>query len=122
MIEFKVSEDSPLVNRPLHTLQGHFASRIIISAVNRGAELFIPKGNFVIEAGDNVNITGTPRNIIGFLHSLGTNDKKIKSVFIVGGGLITFYLARLLVDSGISVTIIERSPKCNMLCEKFEAR
>ncbi|NLT98105.1 MAG: Trk system potassium transporter TrkA, partial [Christensenellaceae bacterium] len=120
MIEFKVSEDSPLVNRPLPTLQGHFASRIIISAVTRGAELFIPKGNFVIEAGDNVYITGTPRNIIGFLHSLGTNDKKIKSVFIVGGGLITFYLARLLVDSGISVTIIEKNPeRCNMLCEKI---
>jgi len=120
MIEFRVSQDSPLVNKPLHALQGHFASQIIISAVNRGAELFIPKGDFVVEAGDNVYITGSPKNILGFLHSLGTDDKKIKSVFIVGGGLITFYLARQLVDSGISVTIFEKnSERCNMLCEKI---
>jgi trk system potassium uptake protein TrkA len=88
--------------------------------VSRGAELFIPKGDFVIEAGDNVYIAGSSKNIIGFLHSLGTNDKKIKSVFIVGGGLITFYLSRLLLDSGIAVTIIEKKQlKCEMLCEKI---
>lgn len=118
MIEFRVEDDCPLAGKPLNTLQGRFSSQIIISAVNRGDDMFIPKGDFVIEAGDNVYIAGSQKNIIGFLHTLGTNDKKIKSVFIVGGGLITFYLSRILTDNGISVTIIEKKElKCRQLCE-----
>ena len=119
LIEFKVEEGSPLTGKPLFALQGRVSSKIIICAVSRDNEMFIPNGDFVIHPGDNVYIAGTQKSILGFLHSLGTNDKKIRSVFIVGGGLITFYLSRMLIDSGISVKIIEKKEaKCELLCER----
>ena len=46
----------------------------------------------------------------------------IKTAMLVGGGKIAFFLAKILLDSGISVKIIEnRLERCEFLSEKLPA-
>ncbi len=118
LIEYRIEAGNPLVGKAISTLKERYTSRIIICAVNRGSDIHIPKGDFVIAAGDTIHIAGSHKSINDFLHSLGQSEKKIKSVMIVGGGLIAFYLSRMLIDSGIQVKIIEKKEfKCEYLCE-----
>lgn len=120
LIEYKVEEGNPLAGTAISGLHGKQSSKILICAVARGQEIYIPKGNFVIQAGDNIHIAGTHRNISEFLQSLGQRDKKIKSAMIVGGGLITFYLSKMLIDHGIQIKIVEKKEsKCGQLCESL---
>lgn len=118
LIEYRIESGNPLVGKAISTLKEKYTSRIIICAINRGSEIFIPKGDFVIAVGDNIHIAGSNKGLNDFLYSLGQNEKKIKSVMIVGGSLIAFYLSRMLIDGGIQVKIIEKKEnKCEYLCE-----
>lgn len=52
------------------------------------------------------------------MKNLGLVEKRIKSLMIIGGSQIAFYLAKRCLDSGISVKIIERDHKrCEELAE-----
>ena len=45
-------------------------------------------------------------------------NRKIKSVMLIGGGRISFYLTKLLLESGMSVKIIEQNlERCKQLAE-----
>ena len=120
LIEYKVEAGNPLAGKAIGELQGKHSSKILICAVARGQDTYIPNGDFVIQAGDNIHLAGTHRHISEFLLSLGQRDKRIKSAFIVGGGLIAFYLSKLLIDHGIQVKIIDKKEiKCGQLCESI---
>lgn len=93
---------------------------ILFCAVERGEEFFIPGGNFVIRQGDKVYVMGEPAGISKFFRLLGRGTQKIRSVFIVGGGRIAYYLIRQLKQFGLKTTLIERSPeRCRQLAELF---
>jgi len=120
LIEYKVEAGNPLAGRALSSLQSPAALKILICAVTRGQDIHIPNGDFIIQAGDDIHIAGTHRNISDFLHSLGQHDRKIKSVIIVGGGLITIYLSKMLAGHGVQVKIIEKKEsRCAQLCESL---
>jgi trk system potassium uptake protein TrkA len=100
-------------------MQKYYAD-ILICAVGRDGKIYIPNGDFVLEEGDHIHIAGTHGNISDFLNKCGQHDKKIRSAMLVGGGLIAFYLSKMLIESGYSVKIIEKKPeKCGDLCEKI---
>ena len=47
---------------------------------------------------------------------MGTFQRKVRDVMVVGGGRIAYYLARQLIETGIHVKIIEKDEKrCNQL-------
>lgn len=120
MVEVRLTEDSPLKGRALR----HFKARnmkVLICAVQRGDEVCIPDGDFVLEAGDIISITASPKDITSFFKSTGLMlQRKIRSVMIVGGGRTSYYLTRLLLDADIQVKIIEMNrDRCNELADAF---
>ena len=116
------------------TQQGDFLNGLSLSAlapriqklpmlfcvVERGDKTYIPDGNFVIEQGDKVYVIGEPSGINRFFKQLGRVSQKIRSVFIVGGGRIAYYLNRLMSDFNVQSKIVEKDEaRCRILAEDF---
>jgi len=107
MIGIMVQNGDHIVGVPLASLfEGRRA--VLFSAAQRGDEVIIPDGAFIPQAGDKLYITGTPRELAAYLRELGRVLPRIQSVFLVGGGRIAHYLAKLLLPMGVRVTIVER--------------
>ncbi|MDD6044409.1 MAG: Trk system potassium transporter TrkA [Clostridia bacterium] len=118
LVEFKVREGSPLHGMKLADFYGHFKLKVLVCAVAREDEVFIPKGNFVIQTGDKLSILATPADVSAFFKAAGTFQRRAKDVMIVGGGRIAYYLTRQLIETGIHVKIIENDEAhCERLCE-----
>ena len=120
MIELIIKEGSMLDGVKLSELKGGHNAKVLVCAVQRGEEVYIPDGNFVLKSGDKIGISAAPSDIMKLLKTLGILKKQSKSVMILGGSKTAYYLAKLLISSGASVKIIEKDRnKCNDLCEKI---
>ena len=120
MIELIVKEDSELDGLRLSDLKGRYNSKVLICAVQRGNDVYIPDGSFVLRSGDTIGISAAPSDILKLLKTWGILKKQSKSIMILGGSKTAFYLAKMLLNSGVSVKIIEKNiDRCNQLCEKL---
>lgn len=120
MIEFLIREDSSLDGMSLIEMRKKYKAEYLICVVSRGDEVYIPDGNFVLKKGDRIGIAATIPQILKFLKMQGTVQKQAKSVMILGGSRIAYYLAKMLTDSGSSVKIIDNNPSvCEELCEEL---
>lgn len=121
LIEFKLKEDSPIINTPLKNLNNKIKSNILVVAIERNGNVIVPNGEFIFELNDKVVITSTPRNINLFFKEIGKNYLKIKDVMIVGGSKISYYLTKFLCEDNIKVKLIESDiNKCQDLCDKLD--
>lgn len=110
MVELVLREDSPLAGLDLRDLRSRFKSTFLVCTVQRGDDVFIPLGDFVLKSGDRIGITAPPSEIGKFMRQAGLITKKARSVMLLGGSRTAFYLAKLLAVSGADVKIIERDP------------
>lgn len=108
MIELKLREDSALDGLSLSELRGKYDAKFLICVVQRGDEVYIPDGRFVLKSGDKIGLTATPSELQKLLRAMGVLQKKARSVMILGGSRTAFYLARLLSSAGNSVTLVEK--------------
>lgn len=110
LLEFKVTKNNPLDNQPLHSLYSKYQVKILICAVQRGDEVIIPDGNFVLKAGDRVSVTSSPTEILSFFKKASIlYREKVKNLMIIGGGHICYYLAKLTQAAGMNIKIIEQN-------------
>ncbi len=107
LAEIIVSKESSLVGVSLSDLRKTFNTPMLVCAVQRGEEVIIPTGNFEIAAGDKIHFTASKLALPEVFKTLGMDNKKIRSVLIIGGSRTSFYLARHLLNTGIKVKIIE---------------
>ncbi len=116
LIKFKVTDDSELNGLTLSELPRKYQTKILICAIERGEEVFIPSGNSKILAQDTISFVISRKAVNDFFHEIGVKINKIKDSLIVGGGTSSYYLANMLLNMGISVKIIESNKKrCNVL-------
>ena len=107
MVKIRIPEGSKLDQLRIMDLQKYFAANILICAIERGGEVYIPSGSFTLQSGDIISFAGTRREGRLFLKKIGFATKQVKSTMIVGGGKAAYYLADQLLRVGISVKIIE---------------
>lgn len=118
LVEFPVREGSPLVGLSLAEIYLKFQIKILVCAVKRGNDVYIPDGDFVLQCGDKLHIAATHQDLKSFFKSLGRKNIRVKNVIICGGGHVCFYLASQLLQVGMQVKIIEHSKeRCEELCE-----
>ena len=118
VVENRLSEDSPLVGLSLAEIYKKLKLQFLICAVQRDQEIFIPTGDFVLKAGDRINVAASHSDLERFFKQNGALKIKIKNVMIVGGGKIGFYLAKQLTDIGMRVKVIEKDyDRCTQLCD-----
>ena len=120
LIKFRLTGDSPLVGRSIMQLSELLAN-VLICAVERVSELHIPNGSFVFAEGDIVSFIAAPKNAQRFFKKINIETAAASDAMLVGGGKITFYLAKQLLDAGIHVRILEKDPaRCAELAEKLD--
>ena len=122
MVEFRAQQEDMIVGIPMKEIAARIPNipQVLYTMVERDSEVIIPDGDFYIEAGDTVFISGSMLNITNYFRFLGRNSLKIRSVMVLGGGKITYYLARMLAPMGIHMTIFELVPqKARDLSEQF---
>jgi len=120
LVEFLVSEDSPLVGLPLKKLGSVFKEKVLICAAQRDDKAIIPTGDFVIQAGDRLFVTATMKHISLFFKHLGWN-RQAKDAIIVGGSTTAYYLCKELDKIGIHAKLIEKDPqKAAMFSQDFK--
>lgn len=122
MMDFKATEDDPVVNIPLKDIYrvNKNLPHVLFCAVERGKEAIIPKGDFRILPGDQVHVMADVRSITAFFKTLGKDFGRVKNVMVMGGSRIAFYLARMLLEMNIAVSIIEiNEDKARYLSEEL---
>ena len=121
LVSFTVQEGDFLVGRTLASLSSKLQGLpMLLCAVERGDEVFIPHGASVLAAGDRVSVAGTPNGVNQFFKLLGRQTHRIRDVFIIGGGRIAFYLLVQLERLGMSCKVVERGvDRCRELAEEF---
>ncbi len=118
LVEIALPAGSELAGLPLREVPRAFGGRILICAVLRGEEALIPRGSFVLQEGDRICVTGEPSELERLFRKWGLMRRKLSRVTLVGGGRISFYLARILLETGVGVKIVEKDPKrCETLCQ-----
>ncbi len=113
MAELRIKPGSPLDGQKLCELRGKYKCTFLVCVVQRGGDVFIPDGNFVLQSGDKIGLTASPQETQKLLKSLRLTQKHTRSIMILGGSRTAYYLAKRLYGAGISVKIIEQNhEKC----------
>jgi len=118
IVEHRIPEKGALDGVVLRDLGTRFGARILVALVEREGNALIPNGNTVLRSGDRLSITGSSGELRKFFVAIGEYRRPVRRVMIMGGGRTAVYLTRLLEESGIDVTIVERSrERCDLLCD-----
>lgn len=118
LVEIYIPDDCSVIGESLYSVQSKYQEKVLVCAVLRGEEVFIPDGSFKFKAKDRVHLTGSRISILNFLNKIGLIESRIKNVLIVGGGKISLYLASMLLKEKYEVKIIEKDiDRCNELSE-----
>lgn len=122
IVELRVEPGSKLCDVALSNLSDVVKCKVLVCAVTRSGKCIMPSGNFVLREGDKLFVTSESNNLTRLLKSLGIITRKVNRVLICGGGRVSYYLAQLLLKSGIQVQIIENDPqRCLVLAEQLPA-
>ena len=84
LVEVKIPPHSVLDGMPLWAIYKEFQVKVLICAVQRAGEVHIPNGNFVLQAGDKINLTASHSEIEKFFRTIGLFRTGVKSVMILG--------------------------------------
>ena len=122
IIKFQVPEGNIMNGKTVSGLRKEMDSRILVCAIERDGDVYIPDGDSVIHENDILSIVATREETIGFFDHIGFKTNQVKNTMIVGGGKAAYYLGSQLIKMGISVKIIEidkaRCEKLSILLPK----
>ncbi|MBR3297829.1 MAG: Trk system potassium transporter TrkA [Clostridia bacterium] len=112
LVGIRLGSENPLCGLSLLDFYKKFRIKVLICAIQRGENCYIPKGDFVLEAGDKLHITAAPEELAKFLRTVyPEKQKKIRNVMVCGGSRIAYYLTHEVEKAGIQVKIIENNPE-----------
>ena len=109
LVEYRLAENSTLHGTQLSDLYRNIRVRVLICAVSRREETYIPSGDFVLQAGDKIYLTAAPHELEHFFRHLGVFRGRASSVMIVGASKLCYYLTSQLIDMGMSVKIVDQN-------------
>jgi len=107
MAEFDVPEsaDSSLLETTLRGAPLPPDSRV--AAIIRGDKVVIPRGDESIRPGDRIVVIGSPQAAQAWGELIAPGTGKVRDVVIFGAGRAGTAVARLLLEQGIGVRLIE---------------
>lgn len=120
LLHFNIGKDSPLVGMKVMNLNQTLHTNVLICTAMRGDDVYIPNGNFEFQENDIISIAATKKNTLDFFKKIGSMTHRVANAMLAGGGAISYYLSKILIASGIHVTIIDIDPsRCDYLSESL---
>ena len=111
LLTVRIPEKSLMVGNPLTYIHQKLRTDVLVAVVRRKGQVIIPSGDFVIEAGDLVSVIAEHEQAHEFFRKIGIETHRVRDVLIIGGGKMTYYMAKNLAASGIGIKIIEKDLK-----------
>ncbi|MBE5740365.1 MAG: Trk system potassium transporter TrkA [Clostridiales bacterium] len=111
LVEILVEKGCSLIGESLYSLGKKFSTKVLICAIQRNGQVFIPSGNFTIEEGDKLHFTSDVHKLGDFLSEANLVKSPLKNIMIVGGSKISLYLAEQLSKKKYKVKLIEKDRK-----------
>lgn len=104
IVAIDLDDSSKRTHQPLSRIP--FPDGMLIAAIVRDGDLFVPGGNDVLLSGDRIYMVGLPEQLLA-AEDLFTYTREAQSVCVVGGGVIGESLASTLKAGGSRVTLVE---------------
>lgn len=119
IVEIRITDNFPLINKNLVSFRTKYPN-LIVCFVQVGGETFIPKGDYIIKENNHLFVTGSFSELRKLYKDNGQVENRIKSILIIGGGLVVEYLLTLFKDRKIDIKVIEVDDKrASKLSELF---
>lgn len=120
LLGYEVYKGNPTVGKSLQQIQAiQSQNYFVIAAIIRGQHTIIPRGNDVIEAGDKIYLVARKKDIMDVEAVFNFTSHMPKDVFIIGGGIIGYTVAKALEKKKINVRLIEQNP---VVCDRLTAQ
>lgn len=120
MIGFPIQESDGLAGISLFDYNKRHPNGVLLCAVVRGDEVFVPNGRFVPEVGDRAYVIGSQSEMNKFFRFLGRDSGRIRNISVLGGSKIATYLTWAVEKAGMKVRIVELDEgRCLSLAEKL---
>lgn len=108
IVELRIGSGSKICDLPIKRLDSVIGTKVLICTVLRNNDVLTPDGNFILREHDRIFVTAPSQNLELMLKNLRIITHKAKNVMLAGGGTISFYLAQMLQNNGMHVTLLER--------------
>lgn len=119
MVEVRVNESSVLAGMRLNKFREKYG-KVLVCVVQRDEHVYIPGGDFILQKGDLLHVTGPINDLTVIYKAAGCLTRKIHSVMIIGGNLITRYLLQIIERWGRDICVIEKDEaKTELLSAEF---
>ena len=116
LVKLKIPEGNALDGITLADFGKNTSADVLICAIERNGEVYIPSGDFRMQKDDVVSFVATRKTARVFLENSGFQTNHVKNTMIIGGSRAAYYLAEQLLHMGISVKIIENDrTRCEAL-------
>ncbi|MDF2513280.1 MAG: hypothetical protein K0S04_3146 [Herbinix sp.] len=109
LLKFQVPKESILHNMKIKNIESQTKCKVLVCAIERGDEVFIPTGDFILQSSDKISIIAAPKYATEFFNKIGLISTHIKNVMLVGGGMIALYIASKFSGTDVKVKIIEQN-------------
>ena len=120
MIGFPIQESDGIAGVSLFDYNKRHPNGVLMCAVIRGDEVFVPNGRFIPEVGDRAYVIGSQPEMNKFFRLLGRDSGRIRNISVLGGSKIATYLTWAVEKAGIKVRIAELDEeRCLSLAEKL---
>ncbi len=120
MADFRVSNLKDIAGKKIKDLG--LEGPLLIVAISRNGQIIIPHGNTDILSTDIIYLMGKRESINNFSQThVGYGEiRRTKKVILIGGGRISYYLAKQLLEKGVDIKIIEKDrERCEYLAENI---
>jgi trk system potassium uptake protein TrkA len=109
IVEFEVEpgSDGDVIGRPLRDARIPPDSKV--ASIIRGDTMVLPRGDATIVPGDRIVVIGSPRAAEAWSAILAPGEGRIGEVVVYGAGRVGIAIARMLLDQGIDVRLVETS-------------
>ena len=108
LLSFSVNKSCNLCDKSVKDAFAKVKTKALICAVERGDQVFIPTGDFVIHESDTVAVLTPEKTAPDFFKQIGFRTQSVKDIMIIGGGKIAVYLAKSLRNLNVNATIVEK--------------
>ncbi|MBB5346953.1 Trk system potassium transporter TrkA [Desulfoprunum benzoelyticum] len=121
LLGYQIKAGNPRLGMTLNKLMKvHGSHNFIMTAIIRGKDTIIPRGDDAIEAGDKIYIMVRREDIFRVEKFFHLSSRTPHKVFIIGGGRIGYAVARALEDLNIEVFLVENNrQRCEFLSENL---
>ncbi|CAM3169498.1 Trk system potassium transporter TrkA [Streptobacillus felis] len=107
VLSFRIEEGNKLIDLKLSEIYKNYSIKMLVCAVERENEVFVPSGDFKLEKGDMLHLISSNKEIPKIVGIIDSSEQITSNVVIVGGGKISYYLCNELIKMGLDIKVID---------------